>query len=758
MRKLSYCRAALMMGIAVPFVPGMAMAQTAPAPDAPKSDAPKTVVDTPTGNDIIVTANRRPQTLLDVPLSVAAITGDAAAKMGIRQFNDLQSSVPNLQIDESNGNFVVSIRGQGSSSGNLAFEQSVGFFLDGVYSGRSRSMQTTMMDVDRVEVVRGPQGALFGKNTNAGAISVITNAPTRKFDASITGGYDVEQKGWNTDGHISGPITSNLSARFSYSVGKGGGYMYNRMTKEDEKSNDFLGLRAQLLFEPRPGMSARLKVEYGQNFYKGSNLALNGLGNCGVCNVARALAAPFGGIVETPAFVRASLPTGPEYSRTKNLNVTLTTETDLGGSFHLTTTSGYQKLNARSALDADVTPVNFLYNPHTEETTQLSQEVRVAGAIGILDLTVGGQYYYVKTHIIQNVVFNAAPYFPPPINVLYTGTSVLPFDQTSEALSPFVAADLNLLPGLTISGSLRYNWETKTARMQLLPGGNPPIYIPYDIRANRVESLWDYSGKASYKFGKNAQVYLSYATGSKGGGFVANDNNLGNPGTAFTYEPEIAKSWEAGVKLRGQDGLFDLNLALFSTKFTNLQVSSFNGISFTTGNAAKARSRGVEAELNIRPVSWFSIGGTAAYLDAKYQDFPKAGCLYNVPSPPCVTQNLSGYRLTRAPEWKWSGYAQVSAPVGNALELSGRAMVDYTGLTNYQDNQNPATMMPAYYKLDARIAIADKQQGWELALVGKNLTNKVSWSQAFAIPFFTGSAGVFVNPARTLTIQATKKF
>ncbi|MFT3977991.1 MAG: TonB-dependent receptor [Sphingomonas bacterium] len=704
------------------------------------------------GNDIIVTATRRPQTLLDVPLSVAVVSGADLDKMGTRQFNDLQGSVPNLQIDQTNGNFVINMRGLGSGGGNLAFEQSVGFFVDGVYSGRSRSLQTAMMDVARVEVVRGPQGALFGKNTDAGAISVITAAPTRDFEGRVSAGYEFENQGWNAEGYLSGPITDSLSARLSAQGGHAGGYMYNRATKTDDNSNDYLGLRGQLLFEPMKGMSAKLKVEYGKNNYNGNNLAYNGLGTSDVANAIRAIDAPYGGAIETPSFTRIqSSPYGRGFSRTENWNVTLTTDTDLGGGVKLTTITGYQHIKARTNTDIDASPLTLVDNLHTESTTQLSEEARVSASIGKLSLIAGLQYYYAKSHIVQGVYWNNPGIALP----LFVGNSILPFDQKSESISPFLAGNLEILPGLTIDGSVRYSDETKQARMQQLPGG-PSAFLPYDIRGRRHEKLWDYSGKVSYKFNQRGQVYVSYATGSKGGGFVANDTQLGRTGK-YQFDPERARSWEAGLKLRGEGGLYDLNLAVFNTNFDNLQVSSFNGVSFVTGNAAKVRSRGIELEGNLRPVSFFSIGGNVAYLDAKYRSY-LGPCLYNLTSCPLGYSDLSGYRLTRAPKWKWTAYAQVDTPLSDALQLTARGQVNYTGLTNYQDTQNPATMMPAYTTVDARVAVTNKAQGWDVALIGRNLTNTISWSQAFGLPEIGGATGIFVNPGRTITLQVSKNF
>jgi iron complex outermembrane receptor protein len=744
MKKGTLLRMALLVGACLPTA---AMAQTAAPQDETQSAG---------SDDIIVTATKRAQTLLDVPLSVAALSGDQLSNMAITQFNDLQSSVPNLQIDASNGNFIVSMRGLGSGGGNLAFEQSVGFFNDGVYSGRSRSMQTAMMDVERVEVVRGPQGALFGKNTNAGAISVITRAPTRTFEGELHGRYEFENQGYGGGGYLSGPLTDSLSARLSFQAGHEGGYLYNRVTKKDDFANNSFGVRGQLLFEPvGGGGSMLLKVEYAENNFDGSQITYNGLGTCAYCNDIRAASAAYGGPPEVPSFERAQSSAQDQFTRTNNLNLTLTSKLDLGGGWEMSSISAFQKLHANTQSDIDVSPLPLIFTRHWETTSQLSQELRFAGSVGPVDLIFGGSYFYAKSRIAQIIYWNAAgTSLGPVIGARFQGTSYLPFYQTSESWSPFVAADWHLTDELTFSGSLRYNHENKAARV----GGVMTIlaYPNYLYVRSRSESLWDYSGKLSYRFGPTAQVYLSYATGSKGGGYVSNSSALGLTGRV-EFEPERARSWEIGAKFRLFDNRLAVNMAAFNTNFTDLQVSSYTGTSFTTGNAARARSRGIEGDASLRLSSMLTIGGSGAYLDARYRDYPGAACVYNAPTG-CVSMNLAGYRLTRAPEWKWNAYAQLTVPVSDSWQLSGRVSADYTSESIYQDDRNPHNIMPGYTKLDARIAMSSDDLGLDVALIGRNLTNEVSFSQSFAIPLVAGTWGVFVNPGRTIALEVSKRF
>ncbi len=714
-----------------------------------------------TVEEVIVTATKKAQTLQEVPISLAAVTGEVIEERGIRQFTDLQASVPNLQIDQTNGNYAITIRGLGSGASNLAFEQSVGLFVDGVYSGRARSLQTAFMDVERVEVVRGPQGALFGKNTNAGAISLISRAPTRSFEAEARVGAELEYGGWNASGFISGPLGDNLAGRFTFSSGYSGPYIENRLKKTDEYDNQYYGIRGQLRWEPTDALDVTLKVEGSQNEISGGNIVFNNLGTCGLCNLARNAAGGPGVAQEKPDFWRTTQTDRPEYNDTSTALTSVTANWDLGD-WTLTSITAYSGVVADQAIDTDVSALRLLDAHQSERSNQFFQEFRFSGTIGEnLDVIGGLTYLKSKMKIVQLVYYNGTPYGLPA----YQADANRSFRQESESLSPYVALDYRLTEHWHLSGSLRYSNETKDARItHTIVGTLPASNMPYDLKGSMEEGLWDYSAKVRYQFNRDAQVYLSYATGTKGGGFISNDGlllyNIINNGATIDYDSERAKSWELGAKFRLFNGRGDLNIALFSTDFTDLQVSSYTGTGFTTGNAAKATSKGVEIETNWRPNEIFSFGGSVAYLDAKYDDYPGAACVYDAP-PTCVpkTNNLKGYALTRAPEWKWSAYAQVEVPVTDDLEFTGRVSADYTDLSYYQSDMNPLNAQPAYTKVDARLGIKSQAGRWEAALIGRNLTNEVVFSQAFNVPLIGGNShGAMINPPRTVAIELVKKF
>ncbi len=715
---------------------------------------------TTTVEELVVTVTKRAQTLQEVPISVAAVTGDALAAQAVHQFTDLQSTVPNLQIDQTNGNYAITIRGLGSGASNLAFEQSVGLFVDGVYSSRARSLQTAFMDVERVEVVRGPQGALFGKNTNAGAISIVSRAPTRDFAAEVRAGAEVEQGGWSGSGYISGPLSDTVAARLSVTAGHDGAYMNNRLTHTDEYSTDYVGGRAQVLWRPTDTFDATLKLEGSQNDIDGSNIVFNKLGTNALGNLARAQAGGAGVAQEWPGFWRTAATDRPDYNNTKSGAGTATLNWKVGD-WKLTSITSYSGIKSDQEIDTDVSALKLLDANQAERSSQFFQEFRALGSLGDADITTGVTYMKTKLKIVQLVFYNGAPYGL----AAYQANANRSFHQDGSSISPYVAVDYRLSDHWQASASLRYSREEKTAHITNSYVGTLPITsMPYDFHGKKTEGLWDYSARIKYKINPSAQIYLSYATGTKGGGFISNDGALGYNVTfnngKISYEPEKAKSWELGGKFRLFDGRGDLNVALFSTDFKNLQVSSYTGTAFTTGNAAEATSRGVEIETNWRPTEHISFGGSIAKLDAKYDDYPGAACVYNAP-PTCVpkTNNLKGYRLTRAPDWKGNAYVEVSGHVTAGLTLTGRVSADYTDLSYYQSDMNPLNAQKAYTKLNARLGLKPDQGDWELALIGRNLTNEVTFSQAFSVPLIGGdSHGVMINPPRTITLEAVKRF
>ncbi len=709
---------------------------------------------------IIVTATRREQTLQEVPISVAVVGGKQLEEKGTLLFDDVADSVPNLQIDRTNGNFAITMRGLGAGTGNLSFEQSVGLFIDGVYLSRSRAFQNPLLDIQRVEIVRGPQGALFGKNTNAGAISVVTRRPTREFEGFARASGEVEHGGWNLDGAVSGPVSDTISVRLTGRAGAIGDYMKNTLTGRDEFGSRYEAVRGQILWEPSDDFEALVKVEHSSNRVDGGALVFNYIGDasCFLCNKVRNSGA---NVPEYPSFRRASAGTNPEYDDTKTTMAQLTMNLD-AGDWRFTSVTAWQELKGGVNMDYDG-PLTFLESDITEQSNSLFQEVRAQHPIGDDGAFIAGLTYIdTDLHIQQASTFNAASAgFPAPLN----GLSLRQFNQTGESWSPFVSVEVPVSERIMLSGSLRYSKERRVGNaISSNIGVFPPTYLPYDLTETRKESLWDYSARIRYEFSRDAYVYLSYATGTKGGGFVSNDAlllfNIQSGVATFQYDSERARSWELGGKFRFLDGKGQFNVALFRTNFADLQVSEYNGTAFITGNAASAIAQGVEMDANIGLGDHWRVGGSFGYLDAHYKDYPGGACLYNAPAT-CNprTNNLAGVRLVRAPEWTGNAFIEAKYPVSGSLYVLGNVSANYQSRSFFQPDMSPLNSQPAFTKYDARLAVGREDGRWELALVGRNLTNKVTTSQGFNTPVFGGNSHMaLVGSPRTVTLQLSLDF
>jgi iron complex outermembrane receptor protein len=718
---------------------------------------------------VVVTATKKPESLQNVPISVVAVSGMTLQKRGFIEMTDLQGATPNLEINQTNGNYVITVRGLGSGAGNFAFEQSVGQFVDGVYSGRSRAFQVPFLDVDDIEVVRGPQGALFGVNTDAGAISMTTRKPTDTFEAEARASGEFATGGFNASGFVSGPVSDTLDLRLSAETGQEAGFVHDILTNTDQNSHAYYAARAQALWKPTGDFSALLKVEGFHDRYGGNPVEFNSMGpsTCAGC-VAEINASGGANAVRFPGYTDSESALHPEFNSTASGNGTLTLNWTVGG-WALTSISSFQALSSAQDINADGGGLHLLFAYQDEDSSQFSQEVRADRIFDNgLEVMAGMTYLNTRLFASQQVVYTGAAAtaqgFPFPLN----GYTLVPILQHGNMYSPYLVLKDEILPHLFATASGRYSADEKRAHIwERKSGVVAPNDLTYDLYPRLDEGLWDYSANLRYEFDENKSVYVSYATGTKAGGFVSNNATLASDmitkGAKDFYLPEQARSWEIGTKLRLFDGHAVINADIFSTKFSNLQVSSFQGTTFVTTNAAQAHSRGIEVDATYRPDEIFQFGGSAAYLDARYDNYPGGQCPWTA-LPSCTSVNLKGNQLLRAPMWKGSAYGEAIYPVGNGFNLSGRASVDFESRSFFQPDLNPLNSQPSFAKVDLRAAISPNDDAWEVSLTARNIANVVTFSQAYNTPVINatgkgaGSHNVVIDQGRTITLEGVVRF
>lgn len=701
--------------ILAPLVLGEAAARAQPAPDA--------------AGDIIVTAQKREQRLQDVPISMAVVAGQQLADRAIADLVSLQEFVPGFFAEVTPGNSAFYIRGIGSQPGNLAIEQTVGLFVDGVYGGHARQFQAPFLDIERVEVLRGPQGALVGKNTSAGAISIVTARPTFEPEASARLTANLSQGGFGLTGIASGPLGPGVAARLAASYDDVDGYIRNSRLGGREPARRALYARGSLLIESGDLLSVIARVEGGSVDLRGT--PSERFETPADPDLVRAT----GGF---PGFVTR------DFDDTDSLIASLTADLALGRQ-QLTLISAYSRYDFVKRLDSDFGPSPVLGTEFAEEFEQFSQEIRLASGEGGPIDWIAGAYVHVNDYRLGAITAIALG----PFN----GQSVRDFRQTNHTVSLFGQLDAKLGSQLRLIAGLRYTDDRKSARQDRRNIGTVvPTWLATPLSGRRVERIWDPSVTLQWRPDPDAMLYAGWGRGSKAGGFVGAQTTT-TP-AQFELEPERSETVEAGAKLAVADRRLFLNIALFSTLFRDLQVSSFDAptAAFITSNAGRARSRGLEADLVWRLADGWRLQGALAYLDASYTDFPGAPCPFDNPGCNPAANNAAGRPLPRSPRWSGSATLFGTEPIGSGLALSGEVGLNVRSRAFLEQTYNPAAAQSPFAKLDARLALEAGRL--ELAIVGRNLTNRITGNHAFGTPFSPTIISKYIDPPRTILLTA----
>ncbi|MBO9695849.1 MAG: TonB-dependent receptor [Sphingopyxis sp.] len=748
---LSGVAAIAMLANAVP-----AFAQTAPADTAEVDDS--------NTNEIIVTAQKREQSLQDVPISMEVVSGAKLAEFNTSDIKAVMNYTPNVFVQSTAGNDVIYIRGFGSPPANFAFDQSVSLYVDGIYAGRNRQAQAPFFDLARVEVLRGPQGALFGKNTAAGAVSVVSAGPTKDFEGAITGLYNFDHKGTDFSGYLSGPISDTLGARFAYKIVNQDGYIYNRATDHDDPEIKSQLLRLTLKWEPSNNFDYTAKVEYGNREVIGGITVSSPLTS--------------GQDPQTTRYLERSA-LGDEGNDNKSVMISGVGNLALGD-FTLTSVTGYSWFKSKivNGFDQSIPnsggahTVNSVYNAFPERFDQISQEIRILSPTGKTFEFIVGAYYDKSNYTLEQYQgFNIPSLNIPGVIVgPYFGRIDSTFNQKAESWSVFGQGTFNVTDAFRVIGSLRYSHTKKDGDFasRLVYGSNGVNGRPFALRpissavGKISEGNVDPSVTLQYDIAPRVMLYGTWGRGSKSGGFVS--NTLGTTNATFTFEPERSENFEAGIKSTLAGGKVVANVSLYHTKFKDLQVSVYQPAtsSYLTGNAAAATSKGVEGSLSIYPVENFDISASAAYSDIKYDDYPGAACLASQVNCTPATNNLAGYPVAYSSKWTGSVTAHGRFDMSDALKLDITGVA--SGRSKYfnSDNQSPIFgVQDGYVKLDLRVQLADRDDRWHVALVGKNLTNQKTIGSAFNLPAPitpVPRAILYLEPTRNISVEAGIKF
>lgn len=712
----------------------------------------------PTLGEVVVTAQKRAEKLQDVPISMEVVSGEKLSDFATNDFKQMVKFAPNVSVQTTAGNDTIYIRGFGSPPANFSFDQAVSLYMDGVYAGRNRQAQAPFFDLQRVEVLRGPQGALFGKNTPAGAVSIVSAGPTSSFEGSVTALYNFNLEGPEVSGYVSGPISDTVGARLAVKLLDQDGYIKNLANGKDEPGNKMALARLTLRFAPNDTFDYTLKTEYSDRQVKGGLTVSSPLTTEQRPHDTRFLA-------------QSAL--GPEGTEATSWLVSGTGNLQLG-EFTLTSVTGYSFFRSNIINGFDQTnpsggpnAANSVYNSYPEHFRQWSQEVRLLSPTGKkFEYIVGAYYDTALYQLTQLGGFNIA-------SLNYFGLLNTEFRQRSESFSVFGQGTYHFNDDLRVIGSLRYTSTDKRGHFygKLLYG--PFALRPVNTVANgkiNGEDNVDPSVTVQYDIAPQIMAYATYGKGSKSGGFVS--NTYGTTDATFQYKPEKSENIEAGIKSTLAEGRVVLNVSVYKTKFKDLQVSVYNPTisAYQTGNAANASSTGIEGSAAFYPVKGLDITMAAAYQDAKYDDYPGAACLATQPITECnpavpasiAANNIKGAPLPYVSDFSYTATGHYRYEFGNDMALD--TTISLNGRSKYFDSDNQSPLFgrqKAFTKIDARVQYGPTDERWHVAVVGKNLTDELTTGSAFNLPApitAVPRAILYLEETRSIAVEAGLKF
>ncbi|WP_018076108.1 TonB-dependent receptor [Novosphingobium nitrogenifigens] len=629
----------------------------------------------PSVPDIIVTAQRRKESAQSIPVAITAIGSEQIAKTGIVGIDNIATKVPNFYF----GSFgavrpQLYIRGIGTRSFDPGSESSVGVFVDDVYYGRSSGSFGAMKDIERIEVLRGPQGTLYGRNTIGGAINVITKAPTDHWTGDFEAGGS-NYNGWNLFGAVGGPIAGDkVTARVAAWTTQRDGYSLNLATGHRFQGVDNTGGRLRVTLKPTDG----LKIDLGADFMIDGNKGAFAGFNQGTSANPNAVFFANPAFTATPAqsLYEGYLSHDPVLSRhaqTYSAKVDYALE-DLS----ITSITSYRHLHSYDGRELEGSSLDVLQQLTRERSNQLTQEVRLTSAPsghlsfgGKLDWIVGFYYYHDSSSRIDT--------FPMGQNWAYysvttSATDVAGSIYGANAWAFFGQAAWHITDKLTLTLGGRYSNDKKWATQS---GSNtnpglPLIPVPFATTNRIASSSTDPRVVIDYKINRDVKLYASYSTGYKGGGFQYIPFSLAVANT--TFRPETLTAYEAGFKSDWFGRALRVNGSLFWYDYKNLQVARIIGsVSSATAlidNAASSTIKGVELEIVAHPTAHTTIGGSYGYLDAKYDNF-----VYN------ASTDFSNTTMVRSPKHSFSVNAEQTIPLGGNKVLTLRA--DYSYMTRF---------------------------------------------------------------------------
>jgi len=714
--------------------------------------------------DIVVTAQRRAESIQDTPLAISALGGDALQKTGVTDITQLGTRLSNVSINTNAGITRIAIRGIGSNATQPNLETPIAYHVDGVYVSRGEAQGDSFYDVERIEVVRGPQGTLYGRNATGGAVNIITRDPTDEFSgyADFTvGNYSLIQ----AEAAVSGPLTPTLSFRIAGQAIKRDGFGQDAFGRDIGDQNT-RAVRAKLKFEP----SSNLKIVASAEYFRerdaaGAQHYIRDGDTPGLINVGVALGYP---LAEDP--YRNTNSDFPARTSKDDYAFTLSADWDIAPWATLTSITGYRNTDFYTQRDFDNTAFDAGRFYNFSKAHQFSQELRLGGSSGNFTYVIGGFLFDDHLDFTGRTFRNAAiltAYANPGTRPAVSNNYLRSFYQAgildTRAYAAFGQISYEFTPWLGVDIGGRYSYERKVKPFEVVSNDNvnlapnpalgpfDPVNLPaLNPLAPTRTSFKKFTPKFTVRLqpADNINIYGTYAQGFRSGGYA-----LGSGAAPFAAE--TVDDYEGGVKMDWFGGRLQTNFAGFYYKYGNLQVFRLNPIGgIIIESAGKADLYGMEASIVAKPTDDLRLNAEIGLLHTEYKVFTSV----NSNRPDLGIQDLAGNRLIQSPKYTINAGAEYSwHPAIGDVTLRGEGQ--FIGKQYYTPFNTETYSQDAFAMFNAFLNFTHVDGKLTAGLFVKNITNKVAVAVLNSQPQNMGGfAAGEIYPLRTFGARVGYRF
>ncbi len=731
--------------------------------------------------EIVVTAQKRAQSLQDVPVTVNALSEENLTEFGVDSLFEVANLVPGMVFSRApDDGLALTLRGLGTPARTQSFDQSVALFLDGTFMGKGRMYSAAFFDVERMEVIKGTQSTLLGKNTSLGAISIVTRKPGDVVSGNFRASAEVENGGWGIDAGVDLPVTDNFAVRAAIKLSDQEGWVKNILTGQDVPDDEETGMRLTGVYTPNDDLTATAIFQHSESIRSGNGFqyvdqggylpppVVGAIGEVDFNDTKSALCSECPGGESNHDTTVDSFSINIDYQFN---NLTLTSVTSVAD-YQIKFFDDFDFGNALDEVNwAILNPGDVSYYStyfeRDEDYSQFSQEFRLASPAEDDISYMAGMFYFSSEWESAEQQNFSTPNFPPPAiedfsQQAFNGSYTNNFTQDTETISLFGQVTVKHTDRLSTTLGLRYTDEQKDAVFERIQGTQATLWNtilnpPFDMPLSFDDSFVNGNLNVQYDATDNAMIYASYGVGSKTGGFAESaevqsaDPSLGVDIGGSRVETEEARTFELGTKMSLAGGAANLNIALFQTEITDFQETSFQVLGPTTAffltRNIDAESKGIEVDGQWQATNALRLVGGITYADAINAD--------------------DGTDLAQAPKVTSSVGFVLETPIGSDLLLTTNGYSRYRDEMVSQINETfPSESMTSF---DLTFSLSSYNADWQLSLIGTNITNELSADfngppaapigAIFGAP--AGDQGITIespSPLRSVSLQYSYNF